>query len=441
VQVVIGAGPAGLAVAWELRRRGHEVLVLEASDRIGGMAASIDVAGVRVDLGSHRLHPSMPGWLRTELDQLVDLQERRRNGRLLVGDRWVPFPPSGPTAALRLPARVAARAAVDALMAPLRRDGGDTYADVARARVSPALWRSVHEPLAWKVFGIDPRDLAGDLARRRVTATTGGLARSLVPGRRPTFLYPRGGFGALVEALAADVTVQTGQRVTRLIEQDDRVVVGLSAGRIVSADHVHATIPAWQVTALLGTHTDPAPPRPRALALVYLVLDRRPYTPFDAHYLPARHLLPSRVSEPLAYRDDPADPTDRTVLCVEVPCWPGDDVWSAPDDALARRVTDDLVRAGLPDPRPVGVHVERLPSVYPVVTPASLGALSRAERALTLSRRVTVLGRQGLQTPDNTHHVLQMGIAAARCVGDDGTFDHAVWAEARASFRDFTVPD
>ena len=175
--------------------------------------------------------------------------------------------------------------------------------------------------------------------------------------------------------------------------------------------------------------------------LVYLVLDRRPYTPFDAHYLPARHLLPSRVSEPTAYRDDPRDPPDRTALCVEIPCWPGDDVWNAPDGALARRAADDLVRAGLPDPRPVEVHVERLPSVYPVLTPAALGALSRAERALSLSRHVTVLGRQGLQTPDNTHHVLQMGIAAARCVGDDGTFDHDAWQHARASFRSFTVPD
>jgi len=95
----------------------------------------------------------------------------------------------------------------------------------------------------------------------------------------------------------------------------------------------------------------------------------------------------------------------------------------------------------LPDPRHVDVHIERLPSVYPVMTSQALGALARAERALTLSRRVTVLGRQGLATPDNTHHVLEMGVQSARCVRSDGTFDHEAWAAARDGFRAFVVAD
>lgn len=441
MHVVIGAGPAGLAAGWELRRRGHEVLVLEASDRIGGMAAGIDVAGIRADLGSHRLHPSMPGWLRAELEALADLQERPRRGRLLVGDRWVPFPPTALGAIGHLPPGLTARAALGAATAPLRRPRADRYADVVRARLGRSVWRAVHEPMAWKVWGTDPGELAGELARRRVTTTPGTVARSLRPGRRPTFLYPRGGFGAIVEALASGLPVETGRRVSRLIEQDDRVVVGLSDGRIVSASHVHATLPAAQVSEMLGLHRELHPPRRRGVVLVYLVLDRRPYTAFDEHCLPARHLLPSRVSEPVNYRDDPDDPADRTVLCAEVPCWPDDEVWRATDAALARRVADDLVRCGLPDPRPVAVQVERLPTVCPVPTPAAIGAQSRAERALARSARVTVLGRQGLQTPDNTHHELQTGIEAARCVRDDGSFDHAAWAAARDGFRSVTVPD
>lgn len=37
---VLGAGPAGLSCAWELRRRGHEVTIYEAADRPGGLGAS-----------------------------------------------------------------------------------------------------------------------------------------------------------------------------------------------------------------------------------------------------------------------------------------------------------------------------------------------------------------------------------------------------------------
>lgn len=39
--VVIGAGPAGLTAAWELRQKGHTVTILEATDTIGGISQTI----------------------------------------------------------------------------------------------------------------------------------------------------------------------------------------------------------------------------------------------------------------------------------------------------------------------------------------------------------------------------------------------------------------
>lgn len=76
--LVLGAGPAGLAAAWRAAKAGRSVVVLEASPRIGGMAASLDVAGFRVDVGSHRLHPATPPHLLADLRSLIgrDLQQR-----------------------------------------------------------------------------------------------------------------------------------------------------------------------------------------------------------------------------------------------------------------------------------------------------------------------------------------------------------------------------
>ena len=51
---VIGAGPAGLTAAYELRRAGVEVTLFEASSQVGGMAKSIELWGQIVDLGPHR---------------------------------------------------------------------------------------------------------------------------------------------------------------------------------------------------------------------------------------------------------------------------------------------------------------------------------------------------------------------------------------------------
>ncbi|MEM8532376.1 MAG: FAD-dependent oxidoreductase [Chloroflexota bacterium] len=53
--IVIGAGFAGLTTARELVRAGQKVLLLEARDRVGGRVHSIEMAGLRLDIGGRYL--------------------------------------------------------------------------------------------------------------------------------------------------------------------------------------------------------------------------------------------------------------------------------------------------------------------------------------------------------------------------------------------------
>lgn len=50
---VIGAGPMGLAVAYELAKRGDQVTVYERDHRIGGMTAAVDFGGVQIERYYH----------------------------------------------------------------------------------------------------------------------------------------------------------------------------------------------------------------------------------------------------------------------------------------------------------------------------------------------------------------------------------------------------
>ena len=53
--IIIGAGPAGLTAALEFCRRSNiHPIVLEASDRIGGISCTIRYNGNRIDIGGHR---------------------------------------------------------------------------------------------------------------------------------------------------------------------------------------------------------------------------------------------------------------------------------------------------------------------------------------------------------------------------------------------------
>jgi len=50
---VIGAGPMGLAVAYQLALDGYAPVVFEADDRVGGMTASFDFDGTLIERYYH----------------------------------------------------------------------------------------------------------------------------------------------------------------------------------------------------------------------------------------------------------------------------------------------------------------------------------------------------------------------------------------------------
>jgi monoamine oxidase len=56
--VVVGAGFAGLSAARDLVRLGHDVVVLEGRDRVGGRSSTTTIAGTPVDLGGTFVGPT-----------------------------------------------------------------------------------------------------------------------------------------------------------------------------------------------------------------------------------------------------------------------------------------------------------------------------------------------------------------------------------------------
>ena len=176
------------------------------------------------------------------------------------------------------------------------------------------------------------------------------------------------------------------------------------------------------------------------MLLVYLVCEQDQYTPFDAHYLPSLDTPISRLSEPKNYRDGP-DPDGQTVLCCEVPCTVGDKHWTASDQDLGLQMVESLVSQGLPRPQLVTTESRRLTHVYPIYHPGYSDDLATITDWTDGFEQLVVLGRQGLHTPDNLHHVLQMGNSAADALLNDGSFNQKLWSEALEEFSSFVVED
>jgi protoporphyrinogen oxidase len=420
---VLGAGPAGLAAAWRAALAGHDVTVYERAAHPGGMASSFDVAGIRVDHGSHRLHPATDPEVLAALQRLLgsDLRWRPRNGRIRLEGRWVKFPLSLPDLVRHAPPSFAAGVARDAMTSALRRAHEDTFAEVVRAQLGPTMLDRFYGPYARKIWGRDPDELSGEQARRRIGSSSPlAIVRKAVRRRPAGFWYPRHGFGQISDRLA-DAAVDAGVKL--------RFGTEVTALDGLDGDIVFSTIPITALSAIAGGPV--ARLEWRALVLVYLVLDRPQWTPWDAHYLPGPETPATRISEPRNYRHRPEDADNRTVLCVEVPCQAGDAMWNASADELGT-IVDGV--------EPVDVVVRRLPDAYPIYTTGFERGLAAIEQWSSTMPNVVSFGRGGLFAHDNTHHALAEGFAAAQALGA-GTWDAAAWSAARRRFAQHVVED
>ncbi len=485
--IVLGAGPAGLATALEVAERGFRVALLERESVTGGMAGSFDVGGTRVDFGSHRLHPVTPPAVLARLTRLLgdDLQTRTRRGRLRLGSRWVAFPLKPADLARSMPRAWLLGVLRDTFLSPLRARGASrptSYADSLRGSLGPTAYDTLYAPYAEKLWGLPGEQIDPEQARVRVSADTvpkvavrvarssvTHLAQRAIPRlqrraapRGSTFLYPRRGFGQIVESLEAaarqaGVHIVTDATVTSITpppvssatatRSTDTITIECSDGTTWQSPTVLSTLPI----PLLARLADPSPPTSvvedakalkfRAMVLVYLAHERPQWSSFDAHYLPGAGTPITRISEPSNYRDSADDPSDRSVICVEIPCAVDDGIWTATDDDLSAVVHRAIEDFDLPPLDSSAIESRRLRSVYPIYEHGFAPRLARLENWADGIPGVTTLGRSGLFAHDNTHHALIMAAAVADSLDDTGRLNKHRWREARESFRTHVVED
>lgn len=461
--VVIGGGPAGLGAAWKLALAGdHEVHLLERAPLAGGNAGSFDIGGLRVDYGSHRLHPACDPAILADIRRLVgdDLLDRPRHGRIRLLGRWVHFPLKPADLITHLPPAFAAGAALDAVR---KRFNGkakeETFATVLQAGLGRTICREFYFPYAVKIWGLEPDQLHAEQAHRRVSASsTGKLLRkvlSAVPGFKPPgagrFFYPRRGFGQISDAYA-DAARKAGARIE--FSADVTALEATPAGwnvrwRTPDGQHqiparaVFSSIPMPALAQMLNPPPEVAAAsralKYRAMILIYAVLGRNQYTEFDAHYFPGREVRITRMSEPKNY--GLAELPGRTVLCAELPCSTEEAVWRMSDAQLGQLFADSIRAAGLPDPGPfLHVAARRLAQAYPIYTRDFFENFEKIDRFLDAVPNLLTYGRQGLFVHDNTHHALRMAYAAAECFRQ-GEFDRPRWLQWREEFSRHVVED
>jgi protoporphyrinogen oxidase len=433
--------------ARQVAASGKSVVIVDRSHAVGGMAGSFDVAGIRVDHGSHRMHRVLAPRLEDEFRRLLgnDLQERPRRGRIAFQGRWLGFPIRLGDLAKNGPKPFIAKVGFDTI--------SRTVTKPLRTKVELNAAEAFYTPYLTKLWGSHPSQFSVELADRRISARSGTaiIKKALKTAKTggTTFLYPVRGFGQFSEcvadaAVAGGADLRLGASIERIHFDGDSVDIQLGDADL-NVGTVVSTIPVPALASLSAATVDVQGAgkrlKHRAMVLVYLVLDRSQLTDFDAHYFPSLSTPVSRLSEPKNFRVSPHDAKDHTVVCAEVACWEGDALWTATDDALAAQVMDTLAPMGFDFPALLSVETKRISHCYPVFSDTYVDDLATLERWVSQHPRLITVGRQGLFVTDNTHHVMDMGWEAALCIKSDGTVDRTRWNSVRETFRTNVVED
>ncbi len=481
--LILGAGPAGLALAMKLLRRpdlNTEVVVIEQKPYVGGLTASFEYEGLYFDHGSHRLHPVIAPDILQDIRTLLgsDLLDRPRNGRIWLSGRSVKFPLNFLDLALHLPPSFIVGIGWDIITKHLRRERKPyaSFADVLLDRLGWTICDTFYFPYARKLWGLDPEEIATVQAERRVSANN--IARivrkalAVIPGFKPEgaghFLYPRRGFGQISQVLKREIEHLGGEIQLSTTVQEIRLRNGRLASIVVRPskteqardqspirssceeifpDFLFSTIPVPNLVNCLR----PEPPlevrnacqhiQYRTMVLCYLVLGTDHFTPYDAHYFPESDTIFSRLSEPKNYSDS-QEPHRTTGLCVEIPCSFGDDIWRASEDEISSLVIKDLMNVGLPVGSPIkAAFIRHLSYAYPTYDLNFEPRFRIVDDYLSQISGLVSLGRQGLFAHDNTHHTMEMAYRASECLQPRSIWDSDMWRFYRKQFSKHVVED
>ena len=374
--VVLGAGFAGLVAAVELDRLGIDVVVLEASGAIGGLATSHTVDGIHFDTGAHFVTNRLATALGA-MDQCQDAAEYTEavwsHGAaasyplgLMRSPRYV----VGALAARLRPGRPARNAADR-----LRSDYGAALADdVAIPLLEAWSGLAAHE-LAPSVLDKIPGGIGETIAltvARRLThrPIAIGYCAEAPQSANVWHVYPRDGLGVFTAHLAAQLEghIQLDAPAEAIHVRDGKVIGVRVQGENQPAAAVVSTLPAPLLPRLIE-HPAVAPLaalRFRAMVFLQLRVRGRGLLPAPVTWTPGHEFPFFRVTE--APMSMPwLAPAGETVLTIDLGARVGDEVWTADPEALAATTLDPLA-ALIPDihTRLVDVHCARTPIAYPV---------------------------------------------------------------------------
>jgi len=436
---VIGAGPAGLACAYQLTKAGVKTDLYEAGGAVGGLARSFSLWNQTVDLGPHRFFSKDPRVNKLWLEVVGrDYSMVDRLTRILYKNKLYQYPLKPIDVVGKLGAVETARSMLSYLREKFIPEtagaGEETFESWVVRRFGRRLYEIFFKTYSEKLWGIPCSELDADFAVQRIKkfslyeALKAAFSTDKM-GRHKTlvdrFAYPVDGTGMVYERMASYVSERGGNiylksPVKRVIKIDCEVKgIELMDGKAVTYDHIVSTMPlTLLVLGLEGVSADVIAAaqslRFRNTILVYLNVQSENLFPDNWIYIHSPQLRVGRITNFRNWSPRLYGGEKSSILALEYWCDEADEFWSREDNRLIELGRKELADAGLVRSEAVtDGYVYRINKCYPVYRAGYRKHLKPIEEYLGGIKGLTVIGRYGSFKYNNQDHSILMGILAA----------------------------
>ncbi|MEN9921332.1 MAG: hypothetical protein RLZZ517_310 [Candidatus Parcubacteria bacterium] len=457
--LIIGAGPAGLACAMELFKKGKDFIILEKDLEVGGLSKTYKIIGDNGDIfftdnGPHRFF-SKNQYLYDFIEDAIDGDwlKVKRQTRQFIDGKFYDYPIDAfqalknigvPKATLMFYDYLVAKINYGILKKPVKNfrdyvvaNFGRTLGEFNMINYTEKIWgisaQNIHQDWAsQRIKGLNLRSVLFDYVSNKVLKKDPN-AKSLIH----EFYYPRKGSGQIYNSIIGKII--SGNRkifhkvsLQKVVKTENRFEVAFKIGDVsyvIRSKHLVESVPIKEFLQIL----EPQPPQNvlkdalelkyRSQVYLFVTLNKDKITDDQWIYFPSKKVSFGRISEMKNFSEY-LSPKGKTSLFVEFFCTEGDDMWNMDKEEVLKLFIKDSENMNLFKVEDIqNSYLMKKRNIYPVYDLFYEEKVKNVKDFLDSVPNLFAIGRPGRFRYNNQDHSLEMGIVAAKSIIENKRYD------------------
>ena len=422
--IILGAGPAGLFCAEELKRNEKQPKIIEKSATVGGLSKTLSYKDFKFNLGPH-IFFTKDEYLKSMLKDTLkeNLISHEWKVSQIINKKTYNYPNTLKNLRKNLGAMKMFHFFISFLTNSLKRKKNN-FQSYIYSKLGKAFADFNVINYTEKMWGIKPDQLSIKSIKERASRfSTWNALKHAMKQPKKYFYYPKEGLDQLYTALAKGKDIEFRSHPEKITHNNINIQSIKATGMdLLQVNHLISSIPLPDFLASL----DPKPPKSvmdasanlkyRSQVHLILLIDKPKITTSHWIYFPEKSTPFARIYEPKMFSESMARP-NQTSLVVEFFCFKDDKIWKTKDEDLFEMTMQYLTENNILDSKDVfNYKVIHLEDAYPVLDMESVSNLKQINDYLSKFENLSLIGRHGQFTYDNQNQAAESGINAARAV-------------------------